>query len=284
MRLTSWQERGLTWGPLAELTGLQTCIQNMIENKIKLVTVVQVMLVRQVLLCQRRTYSLCEFEPAKHQTLLELFGTTHEEIWKVLFKAGETPPPPTEDRGLSLKRQPNLVSFFNVFRKYPLLAYFEEKLKLPSFTFRPGLSWPRRLTVRLRYPRTRRFHYWRRCCSPRLMRCRRRRLRRRAKGPRKTFAGEALRTRRPRARLPLRLLTTAMKRKKKATPLLKRGGRRERPPRARRRKRLRGLKAPLRITPHGTSTAVRSDLAGPSLGPLRKYQNSQKSGLPGLLY
>ena len=95
MRLTYWQERGLTWGPLAELTGLQTCIQNMIENKIKLVTVVQVMLVRRVLPCQRQTYSLWEFEPAKHQTLLELFGTTHEEIWKVLFKAGETPPPTT---------------------------------------------------------------------------------------------------------------------------------------------------------------------------------------------
>src|SRR3990170_629029 len=30
MRLTSWQEKGLTWGSLNELTGLQTCIQNMI--------------------------------------------------------------------------------------------------------------------------------------------------------------------------------------------------------------------------------------------------------------
>nr|XP_020200177.1 uncharacterized protein LOC109786000 [Aegilops tauschii subsp. strangulata] len=34
----------------------------------------------------------------------------HEDIWKVLFKAGETPPPMTEDRGLSLKLQANSVS------------------------------------------------------------------------------------------------------------------------------------------------------------------------------
>ena len=61
---------------------------------------------------QRRTCYLWEFDPAKHQTLLELFGTTHEDIWKVLFKAGETPPPMTEDRGLSLKRQANSVSCF----------------------------------------------------------------------------------------------------------------------------------------------------------------------------
>ena len=60
----------------------------MIENKIKLVNVVQVMLVRWVLPCQRQSCNLWEFELSKHQTLLGLFGMTHEEIWKVLFKAG----------------------------------------------------------------------------------------------------------------------------------------------------------------------------------------------------
>ena len=129
MRLTSWQERGLTWGPSDELTGLQTRVQNMINRKIKLVNVIQVMLVRQVLPCQRRTCCLWEYDPAKHQMLIELFGTTYEDIWKVLFKAGETPPPTTEDHGLSLKRQANPVSF-NVFKAYPLLAYFEKKPKL----------------------------------------------------------------------------------------------------------------------------------------------------------
>ena len=37
MRLTSWQEKGLTWGSSNELTGLQTCVQNMITKRIKLV-------------------------------------------------------------------------------------------------------------------------------------------------------------------------------------------------------------------------------------------------------
>ena len=96
MRLTSWQEKGLAWSSAEELTGLQTCVQNMISKRIKLVNVVQVMLFRRILSCQSRTCNLCEFDPAKHQTLLELFGTTHEDIWKVLFKV--------EDRGIRLKR------------------------------------------------------------------------------------------------------------------------------------------------------------------------------------
>ena len=112
MRLTSWQERGLTWGPSDELTGLQTCVQNMISKRIKLVNMVQVMLFRRILPCQRRTCYLWEFHPAKHQTLLELFGTTHEDIWKVLFKAGETPPPTTEDRGLNAKRRAHPIGFY----------------------------------------------------------------------------------------------------------------------------------------------------------------------------
>ena len=90
------------------------CVQNMISNKIKLVNVIQVMLIRRILLCQRRTCYLWEFDPAKHHTLLELFSTTHEDIWKVLFKAGETPPPTTEDRGLSSKGQANSVSSFTL--------------------------------------------------------------------------------------------------------------------------------------------------------------------------
>ena len=66
MRLTSWQERGLTWGPSDELTGLQTCVQNMINKKIKLVNMIQVMLVRRILPCQHRTCYLWECDPAKH--------------------------------------------------------------------------------------------------------------------------------------------------------------------------------------------------------------------------
>ena len=72
MRLTSWQEKGLTWGSWNELTRLQMCFQKMITKRMKLVNV--------ILPCQRRTCYLWEFDPAKQQTLLELFVTTHEDI------------------------------------------------------------------------------------------------------------------------------------------------------------------------------------------------------------
>ena len=51
------------------------------------------------------------FDPAKHQMLQELFGTTHKDVSKVLFKGAKVPPPLTEDRGLSAKRHANPVSF-----------------------------------------------------------------------------------------------------------------------------------------------------------------------------
>ena len=53
-----------------------------------------------------------EFDPAEHQTLRELFDMMHEDVWKVLFKATEVPPPIAEDRGLSAKRPANPVSFY----------------------------------------------------------------------------------------------------------------------------------------------------------------------------
>ena len=82
----------------------------MVGKKIKLVNVVQVMLLRRILPCQRRVCNLWEFDPAEHQTLRELFDTTHKDVWKVLFKAAEVPPLITEDRGLSAKRLANPVS------------------------------------------------------------------------------------------------------------------------------------------------------------------------------
>ena len=94
-----------------ELTGLQTCVKNMMSKKIKLVNVVQVMLFRRILLCQIRAFTLWEFDPAEHQTLRELFDTTHKDVWKVLFKGAEVPPPLTEDRELCAKRHANPVSF-----------------------------------------------------------------------------------------------------------------------------------------------------------------------------
>ena len=103
-RLTSWKKKGLSWGSSVELTGLQTCIQNMTNKKIKLVNVVQVMLFHRILPCQWRAVVLWEFDSAKHQTLREHYDTTHEDVWRVLFKGAKIPPSLTEDRGLSAKR------------------------------------------------------------------------------------------------------------------------------------------------------------------------------------
>ena len=80
IRLTSWKESGLTWGDSEELTGLQACIQKLVDKKLKLVNVVQVMLFRRILPCQRRGFNMCEFDPAQHQTLNGLFDTTYEEV------------------------------------------------------------------------------------------------------------------------------------------------------------------------------------------------------------
>ena len=108
----------------------------MITRKIKLVDVIQVMLVRRILPCQRCTCYLWEFDSAKHQTLLRLFGMTHEDIWKVLFKASETPPPLTQDRGLNFRHQANSVSHqgivFNDTPRGRILSL------LVNFFFRPG--------------------------------------------------------------------------------------------------------------------------------------------------
>ena len=111
MWLTSWKEKGLAWGSATELSGLQNCVRNMISKKIKLVNIVQVLLLRRILPCQRRVCNLWEFDPAEHQTLRELFGMMHEDVWKLLFKTNEVPPPITEDRGLSVKHQANPISF-----------------------------------------------------------------------------------------------------------------------------------------------------------------------------
>ena len=82
----------------------------MVNKKLKLVNVVQVMLHRRILPCQQRAFNLWEFDPAQHQTLNRLFDTTHEDAWRVLFKSAEVPPPITEDRGFSAKRQAKAVS------------------------------------------------------------------------------------------------------------------------------------------------------------------------------
>ena len=92
---------------------LQTRVKDMEDKNIKLVNVVQVMLVRRIPPCQHRTCNLWEFDPAKHQTLRELFGSSHKDIWKVLFKSNKSWPDSAEDRGYQLSRPASSVSHRN---------------------------------------------------------------------------------------------------------------------------------------------------------------------------
>ena len=108
----SWKETGLSWGDEKEVTGLQTCIQSLVNNPKQLVNVIQVMLVRRILPCQQRDFNLWEFDPAQHQTLSRLFDTMYEDAWKVLFKGTEAPASATEDRGFSTQRHARAVSYF----------------------------------------------------------------------------------------------------------------------------------------------------------------------------
>ena len=80
------------------------------EKDIKLINVVQMMLVCRILPCQHRACNLFEFDPAKHQTLLELSGSSHKDIWKVLFKSGKSCPDSAEDRGYQLSCPASSVS------------------------------------------------------------------------------------------------------------------------------------------------------------------------------
>ena len=82
----------------------------MADKDVKLVDVVQVMLVRLVLPCQRRAYNLWEFDPSEHQTLRELHDSSHEDIWKVLFKSSKSWPDSSKDRGYHVSHSASPVS------------------------------------------------------------------------------------------------------------------------------------------------------------------------------
>ena len=69
MRLTSWEQKGLSWGESTELNGLQNFIKGMKDKNIKLVNMIQVMPVRRILPCQRRAFNRWEFVLAEHQRL-----------------------------------------------------------------------------------------------------------------------------------------------------------------------------------------------------------------------
>lgn len=116
MRLASWINKGLDWGLTDEVLMLQKHIKNMIEKNTSLPDVIQVMLFRRTLPCQRRLLHMWEFNPEGSRILQQFFCTSHEVIWKLLFKAQKTWSKTTDDIGLDSDHPATEVSvqFLNI--------------------------------------------------------------------------------------------------------------------------------------------------------------------------
>ena len=84
-QLTSWVNKGLDWGPVNDVLTLQSRIRDLLKRDVSLVKVMQVMLVRRVLPCQRRSLRMWEFNPEGPRTIQQFFGVTLEEMYGLFF-------------------------------------------------------------------------------------------------------------------------------------------------------------------------------------------------------
>ena len=82
----------------------------MVNKKLKLVNIVQVMLQRRILPCQRRPLRMWEFNPEGPRTFQRFFGTTHEGMWKLFFKTRKQWPDTSEDTCLDCNHPDTSVS------------------------------------------------------------------------------------------------------------------------------------------------------------------------------
>lgn len=105
--------KGLDWASSEEVTTQQKRVKSMVDKNTSLANMIQVMLFRRILPCQRRTLHMWEFDPASPRTLQRFIGTKHEDIWKLLFKTRKMWPPTTEDLGLDCAHPANPVSFLD---------------------------------------------------------------------------------------------------------------------------------------------------------------------------
>ena len=81
----------------------------MIKDKIELTNVVQIMLGRRILPSQDRAIPMWAYKPEDPATVLRFYGTTHEKLWKVLFKPQKEWPAVEEDIGLDAANPPKEV-------------------------------------------------------------------------------------------------------------------------------------------------------------------------------
>ena len=109
-QLTSWINKGLDWGPVNDVSILQSCIRDLLERDVSLATVMQVMLVRQFPPCKRRPLRMWEFNTEGLRTIQHFLGMTLEEMYKLFFGPQIRCPYTTEDAGLSCKRPDTQVT------------------------------------------------------------------------------------------------------------------------------------------------------------------------------
>ena len=97
-------------GPADDVPILQNRIRELLERGINLVSIMQVMLIRRMLSCQRRPLRMWEFNPDGPRTVKQFFGLTLEEMCKLFFGQKVECPDTTEDAGLSCNRPNTQVS------------------------------------------------------------------------------------------------------------------------------------------------------------------------------
>ena len=116
-QLASWINKGLDWGSLDEVQILQSRIRDLIKKDIDLVKVIQVLLVRRALPCQRRPLCMWEFNPEGPRTIQRFFGTTLKGMYELVFESRKRYPDTTEDAGLDCNHPDSPVStqFPNMF-------------------------------------------------------------------------------------------------------------------------------------------------------------------------
>ena len=101
---------GQSFGPAGDVPELQNRIRELIERDINLVSIMQVMLIRRMLLCKRPPPRMWEFNPEGPRTIKHFFGLKLEGMCKLFFGPQAKCSDTTEDAGLSCHRLDAQVS------------------------------------------------------------------------------------------------------------------------------------------------------------------------------
>ena len=97
-------------GPAGNVPVLQSRIRELLERDINLVSIMQVMLIRRMLPCQRRPLWMWEFNSEGPWTVKHFFGLKRKGMCKLFFGPKVECPDTTEDAGLSCNRLDTQVS------------------------------------------------------------------------------------------------------------------------------------------------------------------------------